>query len=43
LSNSPDCPLCIVGIPGGAPSSITGDADISSVMVRASYLLFPED
>jgi outer membrane immunogenic protein len=44
LSDAPSCPLCVVGIPGGgAPASISGDASISSVMVRASYLFFPED
>jgi outer membrane immunogenic protein len=44
LSNSPDCPLCIAGLPlFSGPQSISGDADISSVMVRASYLFFPED
>ena len=44
LSTAPSCPLCVVGIPGvGTPASISGDASISSVMVRASYLFFPED
>ena len=44
LSDAPSCPLCLVGVPGGgAPASISGNATISSVMVRASYLLFPED
>jgi outer membrane immunogenic protein len=43
LSNAPSCPLCPAGIVAGAPASITGDATISSVMVRASYLMFPED
>ena len=42
LSNTPSCPLCNSGIvTGGTPSSITGDANISSVMLRASYLVPP--
>jgi len=43
LSDSSSCPLCIVGIAAGTPSTVTGDATISSVMVRASYLFLPED
>lgn len=43
LSNSPSCPLCDAGIPDLTPSSISGDANISSVMARASYLFKPED
>jgi outer membrane immunogenic protein len=44
LSDAASCPLCAVGLVGaGAPATITGDATISSVMVRASYLFMPED
>ncbi len=44
LSTSPSCPLCPVGIVNGsAPQTIGGDATISSVMARASYLFAPED
>lgn len=43
LSNAPSCPLCVSGIVAGAPSSITGEATASTVMVRASYLFVPED
>lgn len=43
LTSAGSCPLCTAGIVGGTPSSITGDATVSSVMVRASYLFMPED
>jgi len=44
LSDAGSCPLCPIGIVGGsAPAAITGDATISSVMARASYLFRPED
>jgi outer membrane immunogenic protein len=43
LSDAASCPLCPAGIVGGAPPSITGDATISTVMARASYLFRPED
>ena len=44
LSSAPSCPLCLAGIgAGSAPSAFGGSATINSVMVRASYLLFPED
>lgn len=44
LSSSPSCPLCVVGVTTGtAPATVTGDATISSVMVRASYLFAHED
>ena len=44
LNSGADCPLCIAGIPdfSGAPG-IAGEANISSVMVRGSYLFRPED
>ncbi len=43
LSTAASCPLCVAGIVGGAPAAVTGDATISAVMVRASYLFVPED
>jgi outer membrane immunogenic protein len=43
LSNSASCPLCASGIVAGTPQSLAGDATLSSVMVRASYLFPPED
>jgi outer membrane immunogenic protein len=41
LSNTPSCPLCDSGIVTGG--MIDGDATISSVMLRASYLFPHED
>ncbi|KAB2940316.1 MAG: outer membrane beta-barrel protein [Hyphomicrobium sp.] len=43
LSTSPDCPLCLAGIPFATPGQVSGGADISAVMARASYLFKPED
>jgi len=43
LSTAAACDLCLIGIPVGEPSLIAGDADISQVMLRASYLFRPED
>lgn len=43
LSTSGSCDLCLLGIPIGTEAAINGGADISSVMVRASYLFRPED
>jgi outer membrane immunogenic protein len=44
LSGVPSCPLCASGITGGsAPALVSGDATVSTVMVRASYLFRPED
>jgi outer membrane immunogenic protein len=43
LSNSASCPLCASGIVSGTPQSLAGDATLSSVMFRASYLVPPED
>jgi outer membrane immunogenic protein len=43
LSTAASCPLCVAGIVGGVPAAVGGDATISSVMVRASYLFMPED
>jgi outer membrane immunogenic protein len=44
LSSASSCDLCVIGIPlGGGPQAIAGDATISSVMVRASWLFNPED
>ncbi len=44
LSTAPSCPLCLSGIvAGSAPQSVSGDATINAVMVRASYLFRPED
>jgi outer membrane immunogenic protein len=44
LSTAASCPFCIAGIVAFAePPDINGNAIVSSVMVRASYLFFPED
>lgn len=43
LSTAGSCDLCLIGIPIGTEAAITGGADISSVMLRASYLFRPED
>ncbi len=44
LTSASSCPLCDAGIVAGSgPSLVSGDATISSVMVRASYLFAPED
>ena len=41
LSTAASCPLCDAGILAGTGPAITGDATMSSVMVRASYLFPP--
>jgi len=43
LSTAASCDLCLIGVPVGEPSEISGDANISEVMLRASYLFRPED
>jgi outer membrane immunogenic protein len=44
LTSGGDCPLCDAGLLiDSTPASVTGDATISAVMVRASYLFAPED
>ncbi len=44
LSTAPSCPLCPIGVVNGSgPQSVSGNATLSSVMVRASYLFVPED
>lgn len=43
LSSAASCDLCLVGIPVGEPSLISGGATMSQVMLRASYLFGPED
>jgi outer membrane immunogenic protein len=43
LGNSASCPLCASGIVAGTPQSLAGEANLSSVMFRASYLFPPED
>jgi outer membrane immunogenic protein len=44
LSQAASCPFCIGGITAFAePPDLTGDAIVNTVMLRASYLFFPED
>ena len=43
LSTAASCDLCLIGLPIGEPSTLAGDANISEVMLRASYLFRPED
>jgi len=43
LSQAASCDLCLIGIPIGTPSDLSGGADISLVTLRASYLFRPED
>lgn len=43
LSTAASCDLCLIGLPIGEPSAVSGDANISEVMLRASYLFRPED
>jgi len=44
LTSSSSCPLCDAGLTiDSTPSAVTGDATISAVMVRASYLFAAED
>jgi outer membrane immunogenic protein len=43
LSTAASCDLCILGLPIGEASAVNGDANISLVTLRASYLFGPED
>ena len=43
LSQAASCDLCLVGIADVTAPDISGNADISLVMLRASYLFRPED
>ena len=43
LTSSGFCELCVAGIVDTTPSAIAGDATMSAVMVRASYLFAAED
>ena len=44
LSKGGDCPLCDAGLAiDSTPSALGGDAKISAVMLRASYLFASED
>lgn len=43
LSTAGSCDLCLIGIPIGEQALLNGDADISLVSLRASYLFRPED
>ncbi len=43
LSSAASCDLCLIGIPIGEPPLIAGNATMSQVMLRASYLFAPED
>jgi outer membrane immunogenic protein len=43
LGTAASCDLCLIGIPIGEPAAISGNADISLVTLRASYLFRPED
>ncbi|MBC7833401.1 MAG: porin family protein [Hyphomicrobium sp.] len=43
LGTAASCDLCLIGIPIGDPAAISGNADISLVSLRASYLFKPED
>lgn len=43
LSTAAECDLCLIGIAVGQPSAASGNANIDSVMARASYLFRPED
>ena len=44
LSKGGDCPLCDIGLTlDSTPSALGGDAKMSAVMLRASYLFAGED
>ncbi|MFA5902100.1 MAG: outer membrane beta-barrel protein [Hyphomicrobium sp.] len=43
LSTAASCDLCLIGIPIGEPPAVNGNATLSQVMLRASYLFRPED
>ncbi len=44
LTTAATCDLCVIGIPlGTEPSAVDGQADMSLVTLRASYLFGPED
>ncbi len=43
LSTAASCDLCLIGVPIGQPAALSGGAEISQVMLRASYLFRPED
>ena len=43
LSTAASCDLCLIGLAVGEPAAVSGDANIDSVMARASYLFRPED
>jgi outer membrane immunogenic protein len=44
LTSSGSCDLCDAGLViDSTPSAVTGDATMSAVMLRASYLFMPED
>lgn len=43
LGTAASCDLCLIGIPIGDAAAISGNADISLVSLRASYLFRPED
>ncbi len=43
LGTAASCDLCLIGIPIGDAAAISGNADISLVTMRASYLFRPED
>lgn len=43
LSTAASCDLCLIGIPIGDPAAVTGNANLSLVTLRASYLFRPED
>jgi outer membrane immunogenic protein len=43
LNSGNSCPFCVAGIAIATPQALGGDATISAVMVRASYLFAYED
>ena len=43
LGTAASCDLCLIGVPIGTPPRLNGNADISLVTLRASYLFRPED
>ena len=43
LGTAASCDLCLIGIPIADAAAINGNADISLVTLRASYLFRPED
>ena len=43
LGTAASCDLCLIGVPIGTPAELNGNADISLVTLRASYLFRPED